>query len=62
MASKAQTKPKEWVALLVGKRAQRLGTVKAADAEAAIAAAIDEFKIAPERQGRVIVRPIAQSN
>ena len=52
---------KEWIALVVGKKAQRLGTVKAADAEAAIATAIDEFGITdPERQRRVIVRPVAQ--
>ena len=49
--------------MLRGKRAERLGTVTAPDTEAAIAKAIDEFKITdPERQRRVIVRPIAQSD
>jgi hypothetical protein len=49
-----------WIVyLLGGKRAGRLGTVTALDADAAIAV-IAEFKITdPERQGRVIVRPIA---
>jgi hypothetical protein len=52
----------EWiVSVLRGKRAERLGTVTALDADAAVAAAIAEFKITdPERQRRIIVRPIAE--
>jgi hypothetical protein len=46
--------------MLGGKRAERLGTVAAPDRDAAIAKAIDFFSITdPERQRRVIVRPIA---
>jgi hypothetical protein len=46
--------------MLRGKRAERLGTVTAPDRDAAIAEAIKEFRITdPERQRRVIVRPIA---
>jgi hypothetical protein len=51
---------KEWVVyVLGGKRAQRLGTIAAPDRDAAIAKAIDLFgTTSPERQRRVIVRPI----
>jgi hypothetical protein len=54
------SRTKEWiVSMLRGKRAERLGTVAAPDREAAIAKAIEFFGITdPERQRRVIVRPI----
>lgn len=60
MARAARTK--EWVvSMLRGKRAERLGTVTAPDRDAAIAKGIDEFGITdPERQRRVIVRPIRE--
>jgi hypothetical protein len=50
----------QWVVyVLTGKRGERLGTVTASDRDAAIAKAIDVFGITdPERQRRVIVRPI----
>lgn len=59
-------KPKadrQWIVYLIsGKRAGRLGTVAAADCDAAIAVAIEEFGITePERQKRVAVQPLAQS-
>jgi hypothetical protein len=50
------------VSMLRGKRAERLGTVTAPDIDAAIAKAIEVFSITdPERQRRVIVRPIANA-
>jgi len=54
----------EWIVYVIrGKRpADRLGAVTAADSDAAIAKAIETFAITdPERQWRVIVRPIADS-
>jgi hypothetical protein len=53
---------KHWIVYLIGgKRAGRLGTITAPDRDAAIAKAIDEFGITdPERQRRVMVRPIAE--
>jgi len=49
--------------MLRGKRPERLGTIDAPDRDAAIAKAIDEFRITDqERQRRVIVRPIATTN
>jgi hypothetical protein len=57
-----QSDEAEWIVYVIrGKRpADRLGTVTASEADAAIAKAIDEFGITnPERQRRVIVRPIA---
>ena len=64
MGKRAATKSAEpeWIVYVVrGKRpADRLGTVTAPDSDAAIAKAIDEFRITdPERQRRVIVRPVA---
>jgi hypothetical protein len=57
----ARTKPTWAVYMLGGKRAQRLGTIAATDRNAAIVKAIDLFGITnPERQRRVIVRPIAE--
>jgi hypothetical protein len=52
---------RHWIVYLIsGKRAGRLGTVAAVDADAAIATAIDEFGITdPERQKRVAVSPMA---
>lgn len=54
----------EWIVYVIrGKRpADRLGTVRATDADTAIAKAIETFGITEtERQRRVIVRPIAQT-
>jgi hypothetical protein len=49
--------------MLRGKRAERLGIVIAPDRDAAIAKAIDEFRVThPERQRRVIVRPIGDGS
>lgn len=64
MAKRANDKSDapEWIVYVIrGKRpADRLGTVTAPDSDAAIAKAIDVFGIIdPERQRRVIVRPIA---
>jgi len=66
MARGARTTAKpetEWiVSMLRGKRAERLGAVRAPDMDAAIARAIEELGITDfERQRRVIVRPIADS-
>jgi len=53
----------EWIVYVIrGKRAGRLGTVAAADCDAAIAKAIEEFGITdPERQKRVAVSPVASA-
>jgi hypothetical protein len=54
-----------WIVYVIrGKRpADRLGTVRATDSDTAIAKAIETFGITdPERQRRVIVQPIAQSD
>ena len=63
MVKRANKKPsdREWIVyMLGGKRAGRLGTVTAPDADAAIAKAIEEFGITElERQKRVAVSPIA---
>jgi hypothetical protein len=49
------------VYVLTGKRGERLGTATAPDCDAAVAKAIELFGITdPERQRRVIVRPIAE--
>jgi hypothetical protein len=66
MAKRAPTKSvePEWIVYVIrGKRpADRLGAVTAADSDAAIAKAIETFAITdPERQRRVIVRPITDS-
>jgi hypothetical protein len=69
MAKRASKAPRprrierQWIVYLIsGKRAGRLGTVAAADCDAAIAKAIDEFGITdPERQKRVAVSPIASA-
>jgi hypothetical protein len=54
--------PRRWRASLIRKRTEFLGRVEAPDRDAAIAKAIDFFGITdPERQRRVIVRPIADS-
>jgi hypothetical protein len=55
--------PERIVYVIRGKRpADRLGTVTATDSDTAIAKAIEAFGITdPERQRRVIVRPIAES-
>lgn len=57
-----RTPTKEWVVyVLTGKRGERLGTVTAPDRDAAIVKAIEFFGITdPERQRRVIARPIAE--
>jgi hypothetical protein len=55
----------EWIVYVIrGKRpANRFGTVTATDSDTAIAKAIETFGITDaERQRRVIVRPIAQSD
>jgi hypothetical protein len=55
----------EWIVYVIrGKRpADRLGTVRASDPDTAIVKAIEVFGITdPERQRRVIVRPIAESS
>ena len=56
-----KTSETTWIVyMLGGKRAGWLGTVTAPDRDAAIAKAIDEFRItAPERQKRVAVSPMA---
>jgi hypothetical protein len=66
MAKRAANKSDEpeWIVYVIrGKRpADRFGTVTAPDADAAITKAIETFAITdPERQRRVIVRPIAQT-
>ena len=60
-ASQSRRADRQWIVYLIsGKRAGRLGTVAAADSDAAIAKAIDEFGITdPERQKRVAVSPMA---
>jgi hypothetical protein len=51
-APRSRHTDRQWIVYLIsGKRAGRLGTVAAADCDAAIAKAIDEFGITePERQ------------
>jgi hypothetical protein len=59
----SELRSKQWaVSVLRGARPpEQLGTVTAANADAAIAKAIETFAITdPERQRRVIVRPIGR--
>jgi hypothetical protein len=52
----------EWRISIVRKRAERLGTVTAPNAEAAIAEACEVFGITdPERRKRLVAQPIASS-
>jgi hypothetical protein len=46
--------PRWNVVLATATPAKLLGSVEAADADAAIAKAIEEFKVEPARQGRLI--------
>ena len=47
------------ISRITGKGALVLGQVEAADADAAIKAGIEKYDVEPERQHRVMARPVA---
>ena len=52
-------KKRDWLVLrLRGARAAQIGIVKAADAKAAIAAAIEEYELDPRDSNRFVAQPM----
>jgi len=51
-----QPKLRRWRASLIRKRGDYLGYVEAKDRAAAEAAAVEEFKLTPEQQKRLVVQ------
>jgi hypothetical protein len=57
--SKSKAATRQWRIVLIRKKGERIGTVEAPDAEAAIKVAIEEYGITdPERQRRLVAQPI----
>src|SRR4029077_1782300 len=49
-----------WSVDIIRKRAERLGTIEAANEKEAIEKAAKEFDIPPERQNRIVVQPCCE--
>ena len=49
------SRPIRWSVSLIRKRAEELGTVEAPDEQSAIARAVAQFNIPPERRNRITV-------
>jgi hypothetical protein len=49
------SRPIRWSVSLIRKRAEELGTVEAPDEQSAIARAVAQFNIPPERRNRIVV-------
>jgi hypothetical protein len=50
-----------WRIEIIRKRAERLGTIEAANEKEAIEKAAKEFGIAPERRNRIVVEKVSKS-
>jgi hypothetical protein len=50
-----------WSVDIIRKRAERLGTIEAANEKEAIEKAAKEFDIPPERQNRIVVQRISKN-
>jgi hypothetical protein len=58
LTPKAAKPPREWRISVIGAKAKYIGRVMAPDPEAAIAKAVEEFKIDPARRFRLIAEQI----
>ena len=50
-----------WSVDIIRKRAERLGTIEAANEKEAIEKAAEEFDIPPERQNRIVVQRMSKN-